>query len=280
MEVDHMARENSTVGEVQELPLSQITIGQSQVRTDMSSGIDELIESIRVQGLLQPILVVRLADKKYEILAGMRRFLAHQKLGYKTIRAILLDKSVDATAISLTENLIRQDNNQRELIDACTKLYKRYGDLKLVAESTGLTVQRVSQYVKYDQLVPTLKKKVDEAQLDMKVALQAQRAATNERGEVDKDAAEKFAKELAPLSNQQRKTFIKAAAADPSATVEEKIEVGRKQPVLKQLIVTIEDTLHKGLRNYAKEEGVNQDEAAAGLIEDGLTRRGFGGDQE
>lgn len=269
----------SSLGVVEDLPLDRLEIGKAQVRVDLSSGIDELAASIRKQGLLQPIVVAKQANGRYEILAGQRRFLAHQKLGYKTIRAIVHDaESIDddtKVAISLTENLVRRDNNQKELIDACTKLFKRYGSVKMVAEETGLSAGIVSQYVKYDQLIPELKSKVDSAQLDMKIALQAQKAATLEDGSVDQEAAEKFAAELKPMSNAARKKFVEVVSNDPTESLEEKIERGRKQPVLKQVIVTLEESMHRGLQSFAKDEGLNQDEAASQLIEDGLSRRGF-----
>ena len=272
-----MTRSGSSIGQVQEISLDLLDLGMAQVRTDLESGIDDLAASIRRQGLLQPIYVAPKSNGRYEILAGQRRFLAHQKLGYKTIRTIVAESgSVDddtRVAISLTENLVRRDNTQKELIDACTKLFKRYGSIKMVAEETGLSAGVVSQYVKYDQLIPELKQKVDNAQLDMKVALQAQKAATTSDGSVDKEAARKFAAELEPMSDPQRKSFVKAVEGDPTASGEEKIERGRKQPVLKQVIVTLEESLHRGLQSFAKDEGLNQNEAAAALIEDGLARR-------
>jgi ParB family chromosome partitioning protein len=273
-----MSAESSSIGDIIEVPLDKIDIGTAQVRTDLSSGIDDLAASIKRQGLLQPIYLSAKKNGRYEILAGQRRFLAHQKLGYKKIRAIVTDKAIDEdtkVAISLTENLVRRDNSQKELIDACTKLFKRYGSIKMVAEETGLAAPVVSQYVKYDQLIPDLQKKVDSAELDMRVALQAQQAATDSEGSVDPQAAKKFALELAPMSNQMRKVFLKAVNDDPTASLEEKIDRGRKQPVLRQVIVTLEESMHRGLQSFAKDEGVNQDEAAATLIEDGLSRRGL-----
>jgi ParB family chromosome partitioning protein len=262
---------------IEEISLSDIEIGQSQVRTDLSSGIDDLAASISKQGLLQPIFAARLTNGKYEILAGQRRFLACKKLGLTSIRAVVTDASkvdeLERVAISLSENLVRKDNSQKELIDACTKLFKRYGSLKMVADETGLSASLVSQYVKYDQLVPSLKEKVDSAKIDMKVALQAQKAATSADGSVDEVAAEKFAAELSPLSNQQRRSFVKVATEDPTESLEEKIEKGRKQPVLKQVVITLEDSLHKALQKFAHDESINQDEAAVTLIEDGLSRR-------
>lgn len=277
-----MSNTTSSRGDIQEIALDQLDIGTAQVRVDLSSGIDDLAQSIKRQGLLQPIYVIKKPNSRYEILAGQRRFLACQKLGHKTIRAIVTDsENLDddsRVAISLTENLVRRDNTQKELIDACTKLFKRYLSVKMVADETGLSPQVVSQYVKYDQLIPALKAKVDGAQIDMKVALQAQKAATGTDGAVDPAAAEKFAAELTPMSNQMRRNFIKAVEADPTETVEERIERGRKQPVLKQVIVTLEESLHKGLQKFAKDEGLNQDEAAVSLIEDGLARRGIAAD--
>ena len=277
-----MNQTDSSRGTVQELSLDLLEIGKSQVRVDLSTGIEELSASIRKQGLLQPIVVAAQANGRYEILAGQRRFLAHKALGYQTIRAIVRDaNSIDddtKLAISLSENLVRRDNNQKELIDACTKLFKRYGSVKMVSEETGLSPTIVGQYVKYDQLIPELKSKVDSAQLDMKIALQAQKAATLEDGTVDQEAAEKFAAELKPMSNAQRKKFVEVVAHDPTESIEEKIERGRKQPVLRQVIVTLEESMHHGLQSFAKDEGLNQDEAAAQLIEDGLTRRGLLGE--
>jgi ParB family chromosome partitioning protein len=269
---------NSSLGTVRELSLELLEIGKSQVRVDLSSGIDELANSIQKQGLLQPIVVSVQPNGKYEILAGQRRFLAHKKLGYSTIRAIVRDEDTidDDTkvAISLSENLVRRDNTQRELIDACTKLFRKYGSIKSVSEATGLDRTIVSQYVKYDQLVPELKEKVDSAKLDMKIALQAQKAATDDNGSIDAEAALKYAIELSPMSNAQRKNFVEVVNSDPTASVEEKIERGRKQPVLRQVIVTLEDSMHRGLQSFARDENLNQDEAAAQLIEDGLIRRG------
>lgn len=268
----------STPGTIKDIDLDSVDIGTSQVRTDLTTGIDDLASSIARQGLLQPIVVAQKPNGRFEVLAGQRRFLACRKLNYSNIRAVVLDSADDEAirvAISLTENLVRQDNTQKELIDACTKLYKKYGSIKDVAAETGLTANVVSRYVKYDQLIPELKTMVDNAQLDMKVALQAQKAASDASGEVDTEAAKKFALELKPMGGVQQKNFVKAVTSDTTASLEERIEKGRKQPVLKQIIVTLEDSMHHGLQSFAKNEGLNQDEAASALLEDGLTRRGF-----
>jgi len=281
-----MPDSNRDWGNVRVIPLDEIDIGTSQVRTENlqpdSPGMQELMKSIDVQGLLQPIVVIEMENGRFEVVAGQRRLLAHQYLERKAIQAVVRKgadlSEIERTAISLTENLVREDNIQKELITACTKLYRQYGSMKMVAEDTGLSPRVVSRYVKYDQLVEPLKKQVEEAKLDMKVALQAQKAASNPQGEVDESAALKFAQELAPMSNVQRKNFVKIATDNPEASIEETIEKGRKQPVLKQVIVTLGESLHSNLQQYANEEAQNQGEAAQSLIEDGLARRGYLGE--
>ncbi len=131
-----MANTNKLV----EIPLDDLKVGKGQVRTKgVQEGIDELAESIRVQGLLEPIVVCESEKKgKYEILAGQRRFLACKQLGMKTIEAVIRERKdeTQAKALSLTENLMRRDITQKEKIDACTELYKKYGTIKAVIEAT------------------------------------------------------------------------------------------------------------------------------------------------
>ena len=84
---------------------------------------------------------------------------------------------MEQLTISLTENLVRKDLSRKELIDACTLLFKQYGDLNIVAQETGLSRTTVGEYVKYEQLATGLKELVDSGAVDVKVALQAQKAA-------------------------------------------------------------------------------------------------------
>src|SRR4051812_26903198 len=199
--------------EVRDIPLDDLVIGKGQVRTrDIQKGIDELAESIRVQGLLEPIVVCEAHKKgKYEILAGQRRFLACKEIGMKTIEAIVREKKDEthAKVVSLTENLMRRDVTQKEKIDACTDLYKKYGTIKNVVEATGLPAREVSQFVKYDRLVPKLQKMVDTGEVDIKVALRAQDAAAAGGEEPNANEAIKLAKEMASMAGIQQKKVVK-----------------------------------------------------------------------
>lgn len=264
---------------VKEIPLEDIVIGTGQVRVrDVGKEIDELAASIQKMGLLEPIVVCP-ADKpgKYEILTGQRRFLAHKQLKRKTIRATIMAKRVDdvtAKALSLTENLVRRDLHSRDLIDACTALYKRYGSIADVAEETGLPYSKVSQYVKYDRLGPELRKLVDGGEVDLKTALRAHDAASV-GGKYNPREAVKFAKEMATMSGAQQDRIIKSKAEEPTASADEIIETAKTGGKVVQVLVTLGQAAHKSLQAYAKAEGTSQDNAAADLITEALAGKGY-----
>jgi ParB family chromosome partitioning protein len=264
--------------QVKEIPLDDLVIGKGQVRTKVGEGIDELAESIRVLGLLEPIVVTPAnKDGKYEILTGQRRFLAHKKLKKKTILAVVRSEKIDealAKGISVTENVMRLDLTRRELIDACTSLYKRYGSVKDVCDATGLPMSKVRDYVKYDRLIPALKKLVDEGNVDMKAALRAQDAASVS-GRTDEKEAVAFAKEMSGMSGAQQERIVKERAQNPDTSADDVIEKAKTGSKVTQVIVTLSTTVHSSLQAFAKSEGQNQDDAAATLIEEALQQKGF-----
>jgi ParB family transcriptional regulator, chromosome partitioning protein len=277
-----MARsENGGIMEVRSIPIDQLVIGPSQARVhDVSKDIAELADSIRVMGLLEPITVRKVADSKYEIIAGQRRFLAHQMLGRNEVMCSVLPYDITpekAKAISLTENMLRRDMTQQDYIAACTDLYRFYGSLKLVSEQLGLPLNRVREYVKFDQLVDELKQVVRDGGMRMDVALRAQKAATSPDGSIDEEKAIALAREMSGLSGIQQKRLAKVAEADPAASIEEVIETGRRQPRVKQIILTIGDDVDVALSRFAAEQGVNKDDAAVDLIESALSQRGYAG---
>jgi ParB family chromosome partitioning protein len=100
---------------VREIPLDRVTPNPKQPRLQFDdAALEELAESIRAQGVLQPILVRPVGDG-YMLIAGERRFRASQRLGLSTIPAIL--RSVDdddLLEVALIENLQREDLNAIE----------------------------------------------------------------------------------------------------------------------------------------------------------------------
>jgi ParB family chromosome partitioning protein len=267
------------IKEVKPLKLSDLVIGKGQVRVkDVGKDLDELADSIRTIGLLEPI-VVSPPDKsgKYQILTGQRRFLAHRQLKKATIMAAILSEAVDesvAKAISVTENLVRSELSQRELIDACTSLYKKYGSVNAVCEETGLPNSKVKHYVKYDRLLPQLKKMVDQGDVDIKVALRAQDAASV-TGKPNEKEAVMLAKEMGAMSGVQQQRIVKDRIEKPDTPVDEVIESAKTGAKVTQVIVTLSADVHSSLQKFAQSEGQAQDDAAATLIEESLEQKGF-----
>lgn len=117
--IDELGKRPDAIEGVQSLSLKQIQAGKYQPRTLMDEGaLNELAESIKNQGLMQPILVRPLKKSgsvKYEIVAGERRFRAAEIAGLKTIPALVREiEDKNAAIMGLIENMQREDLNPLE----------------------------------------------------------------------------------------------------------------------------------------------------------------------
>jgi ParB family chromosome partitioning protein len=115
------------------LPLSDMVPGMYQPRTRMDEGaLYELAESIKAQGIMQPILVRKLSDGpnagKYEIIAGERRFRASRLAGLNEVPVLVRDVPNEAAAaMALIENIQREDLNPLEEALGLQRLIKEFG---------------------------------------------------------------------------------------------------------------------------------------------------------
>ncbi len=114
---------------VQTLPLDDVRPNPEQPRQLFSEeALAELAESIKAQGVLQPILVRPASDGKYEIVAGERRWRASQLAGQRSIPALIREMSSEqALAIALIENLQREDLSPMEEAQGFKELRDRFG---------------------------------------------------------------------------------------------------------------------------------------------------------
>ena len=103
--------------DLRDLPLDQLEGGRYQPRREFDpAALQTLAQSIRTQGVVQPIVVRTLPDgERYEIVAGERRWRAAQLAELETIPAIIREISDDrAVAVALIENIQREDLNPLE----------------------------------------------------------------------------------------------------------------------------------------------------------------------
>ena len=268
------------IRETREIALTDLVFSKGQVRlTQPGKELDELVDSIRVQGLLEPIVVCETdTSGKFEIITGQRRFYAHQELGKDTIRATILAGPItveEAKSISLTENLVRTDLSSTDLIAVCTELYRTYGSLKAVAEKTGLSANKVKNYVRYDRLDPVLKDLVDNNKVDIPTALRAQEAASVGVDDVNPEDAQKFALEMSSMSGPQAKKMVETRKADPSMSADEVIEDAKAGGKIYLTQVTLTTSVNSALDRYAQFEGLTKDDAAGTLIREGLFLHNF-----
>ena len=122
--VDDKSAMASDQDQIQEIPLKQIIPNTYQPRRQFDEvQLNELAQSIQVNGLLQPIIVRLNDDQKYEIIAGERRFRAVELLNWEKIPAIVRDYSnQESAALALIENLQREDLNPIEEAQAYQQL--------------------------------------------------------------------------------------------------------------------------------------------------------------
>lgn len=163
---------NQTSGEtLRNLPVEFLRPGKYQPRKDMTEeGLFELAESIKAQGVIQPI-VVRPLDKpdSYEIIAGERRWRAAQKAGLDEVPTIIkLVEDNAAIAMSLIENIQREDLNA---IDEAMALQRLKQEFELthqeVADAVGKSRVAVTNLMRLLSLSESVRRHIEHGDLDM-----------------------------------------------------------------------------------------------------------------
>jgi ParB family transcriptional regulator, chromosome partitioning protein len=111
------------------LPTTNLVPGQYQPRkTFNEQHLDELTESIKSQGIMQPILVRKLTNDKYEIIAGERRWQASKRAGIDSVPVLIRDiPDSSALAMALIENIQREDLNVIEEAQGIKRLINEFG---------------------------------------------------------------------------------------------------------------------------------------------------------
>ncbi|MDP2262390.1 MAG: ParB/RepB/Spo0J family partition protein [Hydrogenophaga sp.] len=156
------------------LPLSELVPGVYQPRTRMDEGaLYELAESIKAQGIMQPILVRRLGSGehagKFEIIAGERRFRASKLAGLDSVPVLVRDvPDESAAAMALIENIQREDLNPLEEAQGLQRLVKEFGlTHELAAQAVGRSRSAASNLLRLLQLAEPVQTMLMAGDLDM-----------------------------------------------------------------------------------------------------------------
>ena len=138
---DRTKSARSAEGLLREIAVSQLSPGKYQPRTRMDqASLDDLAQSIRARGIVQPILVREIGPGKFEIVAGERRWRAAQIAGLATVPALVRDiPDEQALGIGLIENIQREDLNA---IEEAAGIKRLIDEFKLTHESAAQAVGR------------------------------------------------------------------------------------------------------------------------------------------
>ena len=148
--------------ELQHLPLDLIQRGKYQPRRDMDpSALEELANSIKVQGVMQPIVVRPIGGGRFEIIAGERRWRASQQAGLDKIPAVVREVPDEAAiAMALIENIQREDLNPIEEAVALQRLQQEFElTQQQVADAVGksrVTITNLLRLIALPEEIKTL----------------------------------------------------------------------------------------------------------------------------
>ena len=171
---DKPAAEATPAGAPSTLPLDQLVPGQYQPRTRMDEGaLYELAESIKAQGIMQPILV-RLLNSgpdagKHEIIAGERRFRASKLAGLSEVPVLVREvPDESAAAMALIENIQREDLNPLEEAHGLQRLVKEFGlTHEQAAQAVGRSRSAASNLLRLLQLAEPVQTMLMAGDIDM-----------------------------------------------------------------------------------------------------------------
>lgn len=157
-------------GRLLDLPVEFLQRGKYQPRRDMhEESLQELADSIKAQGVMQPIVVRPLGEDLYEIIAGERRWRATQLAGLDTIPAVIRDVSDEAAiAMALIENIQREDLNPVEEAVALKRLQDEFElTHQEVAEAVGKSRTAVSNILRLLNLSPDVRTMLERGDIEM-----------------------------------------------------------------------------------------------------------------
>ncbi len=161
---------SSSSEEFKNLALDLLQPGKYQPRKDMSpEALEELAESIRTQGVIQPIVVRQISHNQYEIIAGERRWRASQLAKLDKVPCIIKQVPDEAAGvIALIENIQREDLNAMEEAIALNRLIEEFNlTHQQTADAVGKSRATVSNLLRLNGLQEAVKRMLEYGDIDM-----------------------------------------------------------------------------------------------------------------
>lgn len=268
------------ISRVLEVPLRDIELQDTNVRSDLQTpnsqqNIFELAENIRINGLLQPIVLRgEFGTPPYDIIVGQRRYLAHMHLGMESIKATFSGAIDDTRALllSLSENMCRQEMNHEDISNAITKLYKEFGnDEYQVQMHTGFSIRMIRSYLKIEaHATEKIKSQIREGTISLS---DAKRAIDAAQGDVIK--ADRLIDEIVKLSKYEKKRLVESSINYPNANAEELITAARQPKLEETIILNLPRRVHKALVAASEKLSIDIEELTLNTLVNWLQTNDF-----
>lgn len=241
-----LAGDIGSVGEADSLlmlKVEQLTPGKYQPRSYMDeAALQTLADSIKAQGIMQPILVRQLADEQYEIIAGERRWRASQRAGLAEIPVLVREIADEAAlAMALIENIQRENLNPLEEAQGIKRLVDEFSMThEKAAEAVGRSRVAVSNLLRLLTLSSSVQEMLMHGKLDMGHA----RALVGLEGTLQVMLAEQIAHEN--LSVREAENLVKkhSGQAQPDANAK---QPAVQKPGVSQDILRLQESLSDAL---------------------------------
>jgi ParB family chromosome partitioning protein len=244
-------KSNTNAG-VAMLSLNQLQAGKYQPRKNMvDASLQELSESIKEQGIMQPLLVRSIAPGKYEIIAGERRFRAATMAGLKEVPVLIKEANDQATAaMALIENMQREDLNALEEANGLARLIEEFGYTHdKAAQAVGKSRSAVSNLLRLMQLAKPVQLMLAKGDLDMGHA----RALLPLEAATQVSLAQKIMIQKLSVREAEQmatKLVLNKTSASPSKKAKIKVD-----PDLRQLQEKLSDQLNLAVEIKQKRRG-------------------------
>lgn len=213
---------------LKKLPVDLMQRGKYQPRIDMHpESLQDLADSIKAQGVVQPIVVRPIDGKRYEIIAGERRWRASQMAGLHEVPCIIREVPDQAAmAMALIENIQREDLNPMEEAGALQRLIQEFElTHQQTADAVGRSRAAVSNLLRLLDLEDEVKTMLENGDMEMGHA----RALLALGGEQQRNAARTVVAK--GMSVRETEQLVRRLQAEPG----EKKVAGREDPDIRQL---------------------------------------------
>ncbi len=263
---------------IYELDLDDIDISNANVRhSDPKIELDELADSIKKHGLLQPVVLLgEYGHPRYKLITGQRRYLAHKRLGKEKIRAVFAGKlnRTQAVVRSLVENLQRVELDYTDTARAITDLYKDFDrNERKVQQETGLSIKKIREYIQIDaQATPAIKNQIHAGKITPTDVKRALRAAQG-----DSEKAEEIVDliiELKPTKHEKNRIVLYGEQSK-SFSAKHIMNEAMKPHVEETIIISLSDDVRRALLKATKKLSMEPEDLASKVLSDWLTAQGF-----